>query len=112
MERHRESTSLLFLILADLGVLPGKVVKLIHQRELTNVCFIRWRSRGATGRTKGREKEEVGGRAWDRQLWPSHLCVRSSDSPGAGKPFHQSRREGISPHHKVDNGAQESVQSW
>lgn len=85
-----------FSFVLDLGCLrrfPGKIVKLIRQRELTSVCFIRWRSWGASDRTKGREKEEVGGRAWDRQLWPSHLCVRSSDSAGAGKPFHQLRRE-------------------
>lgn len=58
------------------------------------MCFIGWRSWGASDRTKGREKEEVGGQAWDRQLWPSHLGVRFSDSSGAGKPFHQSRKEG------------------
>lgn len=39
MERHRESTSLLFLILAALGGFPGKILKLIQQRELTCVLY-------------------------------------------------------------------------
>lgn len=69
---------------------------------------------GWQDRTKGREEEEVGGRVWDRLLWPSHLCVRSPGSLGAGKPFHQQEREGrgeISPCHTVGGGAKESVQS-
>lgn len=58
------------------------------------MCFIRWSLWDDRDRTKGREEEEVKRRVWDRQLWPSHLCVRSPGSLSAGKSFHQQRREG------------------
>lgn len=86
-----------FSFVLDLGCLrrgPRNNPGADSLKRAHSMCFIRWWSWGDRDRTKGREEEEVGGRVWDRQLWPSHLCVRSPDSLGAGKPFHQQGRGG------------------
>lgn len=58
-----------FSFVLDLGCLrrvPRKNREADTPKGAHSVCFIRWTSWGASDRTKGWEKEEVGGRAWDR----------------------------------------------
>lgn len=53
-----------FSFVLDLGCLrrvPRKNREADTPKGAHRVCFIRWRSWGASDRTKGREKEEVGG---------------------------------------------------
>lgn len=60
VERHQESTSLLFLILAALRGFPGKIVKLIRQRELA-ACALSGGGRGVPvteQRAERRKKQE------------------------------------------------------